>query len=45
MIVKDTIEHELYKRNNSDEIAHIDFNFNKPGQFGGPQVRESLTCS
>ena len=38
MIMRDTIEHELYLRNNSEEIAQVDFDFDKSGKFGGPQV-------
>ena len=34
MIMRDTIEHELYLRNNSEETAQVDFDFDKSGKFG-----------
>ena len=37
MIMKNTIEHELYLRNNSDDIQQVEFNFDQTNQFG-PQV-------
>lgn len=38
MIMRDTIEHELYLRNNSEDIAQVEFDFDKSSALGGPQV-------
>ena len=42
MIMKDTVEHELYLRNNSEDIAQVEFDFEKSSTLGGPQVRSRV---
>ena len=41
MIIKDTIEHQLYTRNNDQDVRQVEFNFDDENVFGGPQV---LSC-
>ena len=38
MIIKDTIEHELYTRNNDQDVRQVEFNFDDESALGGPQV-------
>lgn len=38
MIIKDTIEHELYTRNNDQDVRQVEFNFDDESAFGGLQI-------
>ena len=38
MIIKDTIEHQLYTRNNDQDVRQVEFNFDDESVVGAPQV-------
>jgi len=38
LIIRDTIEHELYTRNNNQDVRQVEFNFDDESALGGPQV-------